>query len=65
MAGKLHREPVCVSDIEAYAHDTLPRNALDYYRSGANDEVSLQDNLAAFRRYVYSSDRKYMLYTRI
>ena len=49
MAGRA--DPVCVEDIEKYAHETLPRNALDYYRSGANEQVTLQDNRAAFRRW--------------
>lgn len=44
-------QPVCVADFEKYAHEILPRNALDYYRSGANNEETLQDNVKAFRRH--------------
>ena len=47
---------VCLDDFEKFAVDTLSKNALDYYRSGANDEVTLNDNIAAFRRYVQSYD---------
>lgn len=43
---------VCVEDFERYAYQHLPRNALDYYRSGANDEQSLKDNRLAFSRYL-------------
>jgi len=42
--------PVNVSEYERYAHDSLPRNAYDYYASGANDMISLQENRAAFGR---------------
>ncbi|KAF9971733.1 Hydroxyacid oxidase 1 [Actinomortierella ambigua] len=40
--------PVCLADLEANAHITLPKNALDYYRSGANDMQTLKDNQDAF-----------------
>ena len=42
---------VCLDDFEKYAASTLPLNALDYYRSGANGQVTLEDNTAAFKRY--------------
>lgn len=41
---------VCLDDFEKYAYKTLPRNALDYYRSGANQQITLRDNIAAFSR---------------
>ncbi|KAG1652501.1 Hydroxyacid oxidase 1 [Nymphon striatum] len=41
---------VCIDDFERYAFQHLPRNALDYYRSGANDEQTLKDNRLAFSR---------------
>ena len=41
---------VCLDDFEKYAFKSLPLNALDYYRSGANDQVTLKDNVEAFRR---------------
>ncbi len=40
----------CVADVERHAHSVLPRNALDYYRSGADHMVTLRDNEAAFQR---------------
>ena len=41
---------VSLDDIEAVAVKKLPRNALDYFRSGAEDMITLQDNRDAFRR---------------
>jgi len=43
---------VCVDDFERYAHKTLPKFALDYYRSGADEQITLKDNILAFRRFV-------------
>ncbi|ELT87638.1 hypothetical protein CAPTEDRAFT_3947 [Capitella teleta] len=42
---------VCVDDFERFAFQVLPRNAFDYYRSGANDQSTLKDNVAAFKRW--------------
>ncbi|KAK2179194.1 hypothetical protein NP493_508g01040 [Ridgeia piscesae] len=42
---------VCLDDFEKYAFENLPRNVLDFYRSGANNETTLRDNVDAFRRY--------------
>ncbi|KAF7269085.1 hypothetical protein GWI33_017842 [Rhynchophorus ferrugineus] len=42
---------VCVKDFEEYAYNVLPRNALDYYKSGAGREETLRDNRRAFSRY--------------
>ncbi|XP_063715118.1 2-Hydroxyacid oxidase 1-like [Symsagittifera roscoffensis] len=41
---------VCLSDFEREARNILPRNALNYYKSGADEEHTLADNVAAFRR---------------
>lgn len=41
---------VCLQDFEDFAITYLPKNALDYYRSGANDEQTLDDNREAFKR---------------
>ena len=46
----LNRNVACLQDIENYAHKVLARNALDYYRSGADQMVSLKDNREAFNR---------------
>ena len=44
-------DPVCLDDFEIYAKKHLAKNALDYYRSGSNDEITLGENLSSFRRY--------------
>ena len=41
---------VCVDDFERYACKTLSKNTLDYYRSGADEEITLRDNILAFKR---------------
>jgi isopentenyl diphosphate isomerase/L-lactate dehydrogenase-like FMN-dependent dehydrogenase len=43
-------EFVCVFDYEAAARETLPKIAYDYYRSGANDEITLHENHNACER---------------
>ena len=40
----------CLDDIEHEAFKILPRNALDYYRSGANQMISLRENRTAFQK---------------
>ncbi|XP_019872931.1 2-Hydroxyacid oxidase 1 [Aethina tumida] len=42
---------VCVQDYENQACSILPKNALDYYRSGAGQQETLLDNRRAFTRY--------------
>lgn len=37
-------EPVNVREFEAYAAATLPKNAFNYYASGANDMITLREN---------------------
>ncbi|KAJ2397655.1 hypothetical protein GGI23_003456 [Coemansia sp. RSA 2559] len=41
---------VSLDDLEHYASQNLDRNALDYYRSGAQDMLTLRDNQRAFDR---------------
>ena len=41
----------CVDDFERYAFNNLPKNALDYYRSGADQQITLNENRNAFTRY--------------
>jgi 4-hydroxymandelate oxidase len=43
-------EPVNLFDLEAIARERLSRDALGYYASGAEDEVTLRENRAAFER---------------
>ncbi|XP_074720533.1 2-Hydroxyacid oxidase 1 isoform X1 [Strix uralensis] len=47
MSGK----PVCIADFEEYAKKFLPKSVYDYYRSGADDQETLADNIAAFSRW--------------
>nr|XP_057905949.1 hydroxyacid oxidase 1 [Doryrhamphus excisus] len=42
---------VCVSDFEVEAKKVLPKAVYDYYRSGAEEETTLADNVAAFKRW--------------
>ena len=43
-------EAVCLKDIEEAAHKILPKKALDYYKSGAEQQSTLKDNCRAFQR---------------
>uniref|UniRef100_A0A3B4YWE3 (S)-2-hydroxy-acid oxidase n=1 Tax=Stegastes partitus TaxID=144197 RepID=A0A3B4YWE3_9TELE len=47
MAG----QRVCVSDFEEQARKVLPKAVYDYYRSGADEQKTLADNVAAFNRW--------------
>ncbi|XP_068380774.1 2-Hydroxyacid oxidase 1 isoform X1 [Eschrichtius robustus] len=42
---------VCISDYEQHAKSILPKSIFDYYKSGANDQETLADNIAAFSRW--------------
>ncbi|XP_076000330.1 2-Hydroxyacid oxidase 1 [Genypterus blacodes] len=42
---------VCVSDFEEDARKSLPKAVYDYYRSGADEQHTLVDNVAAFNRW--------------
>ncbi|XP_074513423.1 2-Hydroxyacid oxidase 1 isoform X1 [Sebastes fasciatus] len=42
---------VCVSDFEVEAKKVLPKAVYDYYRSGADEQSTLADNVAAFNRW--------------
>lgn len=42
---------VCLQDYEENAKQVLPTFSLDYYRGGADQEQTLQDNRYAFKRY--------------
>jgi isopentenyl diphosphate isomerase/L-lactate dehydrogenase-like FMN-dependent dehydrogenase len=43
-------EFVTVADYEKVAHKKIVKNALDYYKSGAGDELTLRLNTSAFDR---------------
>jgi 4-hydroxymandelate oxidase len=42
--------PACVADFQILAKTALPRATYEYITSGSTDEVTLHENLAAFRR---------------
>ena len=42
---------VCLADLQRHAIKTLPKMVWDYYRSGANAEITLAENELAFQRY--------------
>ncbi|CAL1607100.1 unnamed protein product [Knipowitschia caucasica] len=42
---------VCVADFEAQARTVLPKAVYDYYRSGADEQRTLHDNVEAFNRW--------------
>ncbi|KAL6103489.1 hao1 [Pungitius sinensis] len=42
---------VCVADFEEQAKKVLPKAVYDYYRSGADEQNTLTDNVAAFNRW--------------
>ncbi|XP_068580944.1 2-Hydroxyacid oxidase 1 [Cebidichthys violaceus] len=42
---------VCVADFEEEAKKVLPKAVYDYYRSGADEQTTLADNVAAFNRW--------------
>ncbi|KAF8938475.1 Hydroxyacid oxidase 1 [Haplosporangium gracile] len=49
--SRLHQlVPISIADLEHNAHTTMALNALDYYRSGANDMQTLKDNQDAYSR---------------
>ena len=42
---------VCIDDFERYAEKTMASATLGYFQGGADEEVTLRDNVAAFTRY--------------
>ncbi len=44
------RTPLNLSEYEELAKSVLDKAAYDYYRSGANDEITLAENLQAYKR---------------
>jgi 4-hydroxymandelate oxidase len=46
----MSQEAVNIFDFESLARETLPQQAYDYYASGAQDEVTLRENRAAYER---------------
>lgn len=52
---------VCVTDFEEKAHQIIDKQALDYYRSGAGEQFSLNLNREAFKR-LFSIQKKTSLH---
>lgn len=52
LSRNMSDKPVCLSDFEHQAKRILPKAVFDYYFSGADQQESLADNVAAFKRYV-------------
>lgn len=50
MEAELSGLPICVKDFEILAKKSLPKNAYDYYSSGADEENTLKENVDAFKR---------------
>ena len=46
-------DAVILDDLERYAATCLDKTAFDYFSTGANDDVTLQENRQAFKRYTY------------
>ncbi|CAH0473241.1 unnamed protein product [Peronospora belbahrii] len=44
--------PLNLLEYEAYAKEYLPKNAYDYYASGANEMITLSENRQAFKRFI-------------
>ncbi|XP_067901830.1 hydroxyacid oxidase 1 isoform X2 [Heterodontus francisci] len=44
-------KPVCINDFEQHAKNILPKAVYDYYHSGADEQQTLMDNVAAFSRW--------------
>ncbi|XP_055461526.1 2-Hydroxyacid oxidase 1 isoform X4 [Psammomys obesus] len=42
---------VCINDYEQHARSVLQKSVFDYYKSGANDQETLADNIRAFSRW--------------
>lgn len=50
MSAAAPSEPIHLADLERLAREVLPPMAHDYYASGAMDELTLRDNVAAWQR---------------
>lgn len=42
---------ICVDDYEKEAYKRLSKEALDYYRSGADEEITLKANIESFKKW--------------
>lgn len=44
-------EPVCLSDFELIAKQKLPKGTYDFFKSGADEEITSRRNEQAFKKY--------------
>ncbi|WWC66069.1 uncharacterized protein I303_108691 [Kwoniella dejecticola CBS 10117] len=44
-------KPVSIADLEKIALEKLPRNVRAYYEGGAEDEITLKENISSLQRY--------------
>ncbi|KAK6908680.1 hypothetical protein I203_102683 [Kwoniella mangroviensis CBS 8507] len=47
----LHTKPVSIADLEQIALDKLPKLVRQYYEGGAEDEITLRENITSLQRY--------------
>ncbi|XP_003215389.1 2-Hydroxyacid oxidase 1 isoform X1 [Anolis carolinensis] len=46
----MSEKPICIADFEHYAKAFLGKSVYDYYKSGADEQQTLAENVAAFSR---------------
>ncbi|XP_061478511.1 2-Hydroxyacid oxidase 1 isoform X2 [Rhineura floridana] len=46
----MSEKPICIADFEQHAKKCLQKSVYDYYKSGADDQQTLAENVAAFSR---------------
>uniref|UniRef100_A0A8D0KP83 (S)-2-hydroxy-acid oxidase n=1 Tax=Salvator merianae TaxID=96440 RepID=A0A8D0KP83_SALMN len=46
----MSEKPICIADFEQHAKKCLRKSVYDYYKSGADDQQTLAENVAAFSR---------------
>ncbi|KAL7991291.1 hypothetical protein Chor_015547, partial [Crotalus horridus] len=46
----MSERPICIADFEKFAKKFLQKSVYDYYKSGADDQQTLAENVAAFSR---------------
>ncbi|MHB8508875.1 MAG: alpha-hydroxy acid oxidase [Candidatus Dormibacteria bacterium] len=54
MVSQPTRQPINLSDWEAFAVAKLPATVVDYFAGGAEDEATVAGNIAAFSRWAFS-----------
>jgi lactate 2-monooxygenase len=52
LSGRLPRFPIHADELEAKAHQSLPKNIVSYLAGGCGDERTQNANISAFDRWV-------------